>query len=665
MVNRIYGLRTASTLLVLLFALSVAAYGQKSEVERDLDRSFSKFSLAELQADSLLQEGRLRFEASDRDFDLVLYPRDLRSRRFRAINTDVEGRKTLERAPSTTFVGKVASDPSSEVRLTVKDDQAEGYIWVGGERFLIEPAQRYSEKADHQDHVVYRSGDHLDDHGFSCLSEFEERLEKGKELAFGQRSGFLDGPGVLEIATDADLEFVNDLGGPSQANSEILSILNMVEGTFQQEMDLSISVVFQHTWSVSDGYNGTNGTSLLQSFKAHWNANFPAETFPRDAAHLFSSKPAVLSMGQAFLGTICRSPLSAYGFSGRITWAPGKYLVPAHELGHNLAANHADTPQGCGNTLMNPVLSGSTPMTFCEFSRSEMGTHVSTHGGCLAPPENDSAAEYDFDGDAKSDIAVWRPGNGVWYVFRSGDSSLGVVPFGQNGDRPIASDYDGDGMTDPAVYRNGTWFTYRSSDGTFSGFQFGVSTDIPVPADYDGDGKTDAAVFRPSTGVWYIYRSSDGGVRAIQFGVNGDIPLPGDYNGDGKADLNVWRASSAVWYLWTSEGAFSARQFGQAGDKPVRGDFDGDGKTDVAVYRPTTGTWFVLRSTDDGFFAASFGVLQDIPTPGDFDGDGVTDIAVYRPENGVWFRRKSGNGSVDAISFGISSDVPAPGSYLP
>jgi putative transposon-encoded protein len=83
--------------------------------------------------------------------------------------------------------------------------------------------------------------------------------------------------------------------------------------------------------------------------------------------------------------------------------------------------------------------------------------------------------------------------------------------------RPPA-DFDGDGDTDVAVFRpsNGYWFV---QGGTVT--QFGTSGDIPVPGDFDGDGDTDVAVFRPSNGYWFVQ-----GGTVTQFGTSGDIPLP-------------------------------------------------------------------------------------------------------------------------------------------
>jgi subtilisin family serine protease len=64
------------------------------------------------------------------------------------------------------------------------------------------------------------------------------------------------------------------------------------------------------------------------------------------------------------------------------------------------------------------------------------------------------------------------------------------------------------------------------------------------PGDYNGDGITDIAVWRPAEGNWYLRD-----IATTQWGTAGDVPVPGDYNGDGITDIAVWRPAEGNWYL--------------------------------------------------------------------------------------------------------------------
>ena len=271
---------------------------------------------------------------------------------------------------------------------------------------------------------------------------------------------------------------------------------------------------------------------------------------------------------------------------------------------------------------------------------------------------------FDFDGDSKADVSVFR--NGSWYINRSQLGFTGVN-WGFATDIPAPADFDGDGKTDVSVFRDGNWYWINSSNNQFNAIQFGQNGDIPVPADFDGDGKADISVFRPTNGTWYRLNSSQNNqFFAAQFGINGDKPLIGDFDGDGKADLAVTRSTNGTlaWY-WvnSSTNQFEGLQFGFSTDTATPADYDGDGKTDVSVFRPSNGTWYRLNSAQNRqFTGVQFGLNGDLPVPADYDGDGKADIAVFR--TGIWYRLNSSNNSFYGEQFGITTDKPIPNAFV-
>ncbi|HVE59034.1 MAG TPA: VCBS repeat-containing protein [Pyrinomonadaceae bacterium] len=245
----------------------------------------------------------------------------------------------------------------------------------------------------------------------------------------------------------------------------------------------------------------------------------------------------------------------------------------------------------------------------------------------------------DFDGDNKTDIAIWRAGAptvAAFYILQSATNTVRIEAFGQTGDDPsVVDDYDGDGKADPAVYRAGansgdpsTWF-YRGSlsnpSGNVTYVNWGQNGDFPAPGDYDGDGKNDFVVQRNNGGgqarFWMLQTTA--GFNSIVFGTPTDVIVPGDYDGDGKTDLAVVRGSAGQynWYVRpSSTGAISGAPtaiFGaSATDFPAQGDYDGDGKTEPAIWRPSAtpgaSAFWALGSTS-GAFSVPFGQNGDYP----------------------------------------------------
>ena len=60
---------------------------------------------------------------------------------------------------------------------------------------------------------------------------------------------------VVDVATEADYEYVRALGSSVAANREIEGILNLVDGVYRNELLLRLRISFQNAWTtVNDPY---------------------------------------------------------------------------------------------------------------------------------------------------------------------------------------------------------------------------------------------------------------------------------------------------------------------------------------------------------------------------------------------------------------------------
>ncbi len=378
-----------------LFVMSVSVFGQNA-LDKDLDKSFHKYNLVELDNKVVLEKAKseqpIEFQAYGREFQFVLTPNDLRAGNYKAIESNDSGEREMERAEVITYKGKLSNDLDSEVRFTITEENIEGLMYTGGgEKFFVTKARKYSKNARKDDIIVYGEGDliktvDLSDDSPNQPDDIEGKVDlgldavkpyifKGTAMAAAEATVELR---VLEVATDADYQWVTQSGGGSAANNEILGIMNLVDGIYKRDLNLTVKVTFQNVWTTPDPYTGTTMDAVLNSFQNYWNANFSYAQYPRDAAHLYTGK--LSNGGISSADFVCRYPAWAYSLTARS--GGNNYLITAHEIGHSLGAKHVDNSGSCTNSIMNPVIS-YLATSFCDVSKTQIQNYVSTYGSCL------------------------------------------------------------------------------------------------------------------------------------------------------------------------------------------------------------------------------------------------------------------------------------------
>jgi hypothetical protein len=305
---------------------------------------------------------------------------------------------------------------------------------------------------------------------------------------------------------------------------------------------------------------------------------------------------------------------------------------------------------------------------------------ATTCGGVVAPSQH----FIDFNGDGKTDWSVVRNvgagGSGAtnqlrWFYNLNGTGGTVASDWGVATDILTPADFDGDSKTDLAIWRGSNtpatsaFYILRSATNTVQIERFGEASRFDNPTvvgDYDGDGKADVAVFTTGTLAssqsFFYYRGSlnnpNGNVTYVPWGPGQTLPYPGDFDGDGKFDfcvrtLPTSSTAPTLYYLLKSNGlTVEYINWGQSQDTLVTGDYDGDRKTDFGNVRNVGGvkTWYVLTRTG-ATSQTNWGT-----STGDYDGDGKTDIGIWR--SGVFWINQSSNGALSNFALGASGDTP-------
>jgi len=413
--------RNSKLLVLLLATLFVAASASSLDLTRssraaqngavlvqsskayaqDLDKLLRRYDKLELDSaivsTQVKETGRIFLPTSAGGFDLTLSPHDMRAARYRAQEVMDGGViRELDRGSVRTYKGVIAGIPNGQARITIDKETFEGLIITPDQIYFVEPAKRYSATAGPRDFVVYQQSDllqgSLGECGLTTLAEKVSsetlRVESQTVNALGTKGvveELFSPPRTVDLATEADFEYFTTFGSATAANNEILSIMNQVEGIYDSHFGLQFTIVFQNVWSTSgDPYTTTVPETALEQFTNHWNANHGSVS--RDLAHMWTGKDFDSStIGIAWRpGLDCPLGQQSYGMSQRLSSSPGKFVVTAHEIGHNFNAEHVDVQPGCPNTIMGTTLNASTSQTFCPFSVSQIETHANAEVACLA-----------------------------------------------------------------------------------------------------------------------------------------------------------------------------------------------------------------------------------------------------------------------------------------
>ena len=287
--------------------------------------------------------------------------------------------------------------------------------------------------------------------------------------------------------------------------------------------------------------------------------------------------------------------------------------------------------------------------------------------------------------DRKDTIGLYDPSSSAFHLKNTNQGGAADLSFGFGpGDshwRPLAGDWDGDGVDTVGLYDSatGTFYLKDTNEAGIADVVFGFgpanSTWTALAGDWDGDGRDTVGLYDSATGTFYLKDTNEAGIADVVFGFGPAnstwTALAGDWDGDGVDSIGLCDSASGTFYLRNANSAGIGDvvfNFGPDGAnwKPLAGDWNQDGTATVGLYDSSGGSLYLRNTNVDGVADVVFDYgpasANWVPLAGDWNGpSGGTDtVGLCDSSLGTFYLKDTTSGGVADSVFGFG-----PGGWTP
>lgn len=395
------------SIYLILFALAVcfsanAAVSQRfdansmsSSKHRAIQKHVKKYKSYKFDRTAFLknlkEDSRIKLNlAGDYAFDMTLAENNLCAG---DCVVECTGKNGTSRMKMQSRIYKGKTSKGDDVRLSVFSDKVSMVIIDGnGKQTYVKQAKELT-NADDEELIVYTGEDvQVQEDRLYGNSNDVEKVQLPKRSAAS--NGSVSCAKLLELAIEVDYEMYKRLGYSTQrVYDEVMAALNLAESAYETYLSLTFSVKYIHIWTSSSvsGYpysSSYNLETLLGKLKGYWNSNMTSVS--RDICHMFTGNIVAsneVGRGYSFTGRSVAGTQNAYSIT---LYRDEMYKTTAHELGHNMGADHPvdEAGCGCGTTSTSVMCQGekSDNLWFCSKSIQEIQAGIDYAGSILSLP---------------------------------------------------------------------------------------------------------------------------------------------------------------------------------------------------------------------------------------------------------------------------------------